>query len=229
VAWRKPNLELPRGSNLVEAVAIGYGPAEGYGFHALEGLQCMVERRAGGEVGVKSVQFLSGIDMWQAQERGAFARDILEAAVSQVVLHAKGDYRKLTSHQGAGVMLIEYLDGFRACMVLLNGYVYDGDGSFSFACRVRGQQKLIAVGFIQQQVDPFAHFRYQVRAIEHMIQTNHVPYPVERTLLTTGILDAAMISRGEKNRRLDTPHLAIRYTPTDWPFATDPMPAPIKR
>ena len=53
LTWRKPNLQLPRGCELVDAVAVGYGPVEGYGFHMLEGLQCMVERRKGGEVGVK--------------------------------------------------------------------------------------------------------------------------------------------------------------------------------
>jgi hypothetical protein len=38
-----------------------------------------------------------------------------------------------------------------------------------------------------------------------------------------------MISRAEKNRRVETPHLAIRYQPTDWPFATGPVPKAIKR
>jgi hypothetical protein len=38
-----------------------------------------------------------------------------------------------------------------------------------------------------------------------------------------------MTSRAEKHRRIDTPHLVIRYQPLDWPFATDPIPKPIKR
>ena len=53
VTWRKPDLVLPQGCEITGAVQIGYGPFEGYGFHALEGLQCMVERRKGGETGVK--------------------------------------------------------------------------------------------------------------------------------------------------------------------------------
>src|SRR5262245_50335883 len=43
VTWRRPALKLPIGSELAEAVQIGYGPLEAYGFHALESLQCLAE------------------------------------------------------------------------------------------------------------------------------------------------------------------------------------------
>jgi hypothetical protein len=38
-----------------------------------------------------------------------------------------------------------------------------------------------------------------------------------------------MISKSERNRRVETPHLEIKYTPADWSFATDPVPKAIKR
>ena len=103
------------------------------------------------------------------------------------------------------------------------------DGAFVFAGRLKGQDQPAACHFYLQQPDPFAHFAYLDRAIDSMMQTGHAPYPVERTLLTTGILDGIMTSKAEKNRRVDTPHLEIKYKPVDWPFATDPIPKAINR
>jgi hypothetical protein len=232
VTWRRPVLKLDKNSPIVEAVQVGYGPFEGYGFHALEGLQCMVERRQGGETGVKSVQCLQGEDMWKALDDGRWSKTLLEAALERVPSKAKADYRDATKKaKDAGVFLIEYKDGFKAAVAMMNGYVYEGDGgAFTFACQLKGEDKPRATQFYLQQPDPFAHFAYQLRAIDSTIQTGHAVYPVERTLLTTGILDAVMTSRHEGHKKLDTPHLAeIKYQPTDWPFATDEVPKAIKR
>jgi hypothetical protein len=231
LTWRRPALKLPLGCELIGAVMVGYGPFEGYGFHALEGLQCMVERRKDGETGVKAVQCLQGPAMWEAMDRGAFSKEILEAALALVPAHAAGDYRAATAKaEDAGVMLVEYRDGFRAAVVLPNGWIHEGEGgAFVFAARVKDRDKPVATHFYLQQPDPFGHFAYLVKAIESMMQTGHAPYPVERTLLTSGVLDAIMTSKAEKNRRVDTPHLAIRYRPADWPFATDPIPKAIER
>jgi hypothetical protein len=231
VTWRRPEVKLPKDCPLVDAVQVGYGPFEGYGFHALEALQCMVERRPRGETGVQAVQCLQGEAMWKALDAGRWSKTLLEAALAKVPSHAKGDYRDLTrKDNSAGVFLIEYRDGFRAAVAMMNGYVYEGDGgAFCFAGQVKGEEQPRACLFYLQQPDPFAHFAYLVKAIDATMQTGHAVYPVERTLLTTGILDAVMTSRADKNRRVETPHLAITYTPVDWPFATDPVPKAIKR
>ena len=231
VAWRRPEVRVPMNGELTEAVAIGYGPFEGYGFHALEGLQCMVERRRGGEVGVRSVQCLQGDAMWFALDAGVFSRTLLEAGMARCPAHAAGDFRALTARNPeAAVFLIEYRDGFKAAVAMLNGWVHEGDGgAFCFAGRLRGQEQPLACQFYLQNVDPFAHFSHLVRAIDNMMRTGHAPYPVERTLLTTGILEAVMISRREGHRRVETPHLEIGYRPVDWPFATDPVPPRVNR
>jgi hypothetical protein len=231
VTWRRPPLQLPRHCDLLDAVQVGYGPLEAYGFHALETLQCMVERRKGGETGVLAVQCLQGEDMWRALDKGRWSKRLWEAALALVPAHAHGDYRAATAQaEDAGLFLIDYCDGFKAAVIMPNGWIHEGDGgAFCFAAQLGGQAKPVATHFYLQQPDPFGHFAYLIKAIESMIQTNHAPYPVERTLLTTGILDAVMTSKAEKHRRVDTPHLAIRYQATDWPFATDPVPKEIKR
>ena len=231
VTWRRPALTLPIDCELAGAVAPGYGPFEGYGFHALEGLQCMIERRKGGETGVKAVTCLSGEEMWKGLDRGDWSKELLDAAIALIPAHAQGDVRQLTGRdKEAGLFLIEYRDGLRAAVAMLNGWVYEGDGgAFCFAGKIKGEGKPRATHFYLQQPDPFAHFAYQLRAIDNMIQTGHASYPVERTLLTTGILDAVMISRSERNRRVETPHLDVKYKPVDWPFAPEPAPKPMKR
>jgi hypothetical protein len=226
VTWRVPPLTLPIGSELTGALALGYGPVEGYGFHTLEVLQCMAERRKGGETGVKAVRFLTGAEMWKALDDGRWSKELLEAGIPHIPAKAQGDYRELClKNPEAAVFLIDYLDGFKAAAVLLNGYVHEGkSAAFAFACKLKGERKPRATHFHLQSEVPFGHFGYLVKAIESMIHTGHPAYPVERTLLTTGMLDALMTSRHGKGKRLDTPHLAVKYEAKDWPPAPNPPP-----
>ncbi len=236
VTWRKPDLSLPMGCELLGAVQIGYGPLEAYGFHALEGLQCMVERRKlpgqPPRQGVAAVTCHSGRTMWDALDRHDWARDLFAAAARLVTAHARGDIRELTRRAAdAAIFEIEYVDGLQAFVVMPNGWIYEcAGGSFFFAARRKGADQPDVCQFFLQQPDPFAHFAELTKAIDHLVQTGHAPYPLERTLLTTGILDAAMNSRFEKGRRLETPHLRdIAYAPTDWKHARGPIPLAVKQ
>ena len=60
LSWRRPWLEYELGTPLEEALATGYGGIEAYGYHTIETLLCMVERRQGGETGVAAVQSMEG-------------------------------------------------------------------------------------------------------------------------------------------------------------------------
>src|SRR5690606_3947489 len=85
-AWRAPAIDLPRGAKLKEAHGVSFHRIDIYGFHVLEGMQAIIEGRAGGETGVKSVQSLSGDDVWSAAERGVYDRKLLDAAVGAMRL-----------------------------------------------------------------------------------------------------------------------------------------------
>jgi len=226
VTWREPSLVLPKGCELGGAVQIAYGPFEAYGFHALEGLQCMVERRKGGETGVAAVTFHPGPKMWDRLDAHPWVAPVFEAATAHVPDHAPGDIREVTAKaKESGTFEVEYRDGLRAFVVFPNGWVRDG---FAFAAAVKGAAKPAACRFHLQGGEPFGHFAELTRAIDALVRTGHAPYPVERTLLTTGVLDAAMTSRFNKGERVETPHLAIKYQPTAWGPATGPVP-PLKK
>ncbi len=51
VTWRTPQVEMPLGARISEAMCVAYGGVDSYDFHALETVQSMVERRRGGETG----------------------------------------------------------------------------------------------------------------------------------------------------------------------------------
>ena len=59
--------------------------------------------------------------------------------------------------------------------------------------------------------DPHPHFVYMGLNIQEMFLTGKPQYPVERTLLTSGALDALMESRYRGHVRIETPHLDVRY------------------
>ena len=219
VTYRRPALRLPLGSELESALALGYGGLESYGFHMLETLQCMVERRRGGESGVVAVQALQGEAMFQALDQGRWSRELLEAALA-VVPHRSGRVEEnCRSDKSAAVYLIEHSDGLRSSAAMLNGH----SASFAFAAKRMGQAEPMATQFYLYDNKPFPHFAYLVKAIEQMIVTGHASYLVERTLLTTGVLDAAMTSIFMGNKRVETPHLAkLSYQPVDYPFAPEP-------
>ena len=53
-----------------------------------------------------------------------------------------------------------------------------------------------------------------VNNVEKMFLTGKPTYPVERTLLTTGLTAAGVESLYRNQVRYETPHLSIRYQPT---------------
>src|SRR6185436_13820808 len=139
------------------------------------GLQCMVERRKGGETCVNAVQCIQGPDMWKALDAGRWSKELLEAMIPLVPAHAPGAYREVTSKtKDAAVFLIEYRDGLQASVPFLNGWLYEGDGgAFLFAAKLKGKEKPVATQFYTQQPDPFGHFIYLVKAIDSMMNTGH--------------------------------------------------------
>jgi len=225
VAYRVPAVDAPFGARQTHAVAISYSGLDIYGFHVLEALQCMTERRRGGETGVTAVQCFEHQACWEFIERNAWVKRLFEIALSQSATRKPGDPRQLV--KDPAVFVVDYADGLKGAAFLLTGLVDD----FTVALDVEGQAKPVATLMKLQERRPHHHFGCLVKKIEQMFETGVPPYPVERTLLTSGILDFALESRVQGHRKLATPELAqVRYqTPNASHFCTQGWGAGGKR
>lgn len=205
VAWRRPPLELRVGTRLDGVLSVGYGGIEAYGFHTLEALQMFAERRQDGETGVRAVQALHGEAAWQAAKDGRWSRELLEAALAPIpVKHGRLE----EADHAATVFLVEYTDGLRGAGYISARHVAE----FAAAVQPAGRKPVGTWCYLPKpQRD---HFSFLCNHIEKMFLTGKPSYPVERTLLTTGMLAALMNSRHQGGRRLKTPELSrIAYRP----------------
>jgi len=120
------------------------------------------------------------------------------------------------------MFLIEYRDGLKATVAMTNGHAAE----FGFAARLKSQAEPVATRYVLQRGAPYAHHGLLLRATEKMIHTGNPSFRVERTLLTTGVLESLMQSLTKGHRRLETPHLKVEYKAVTWPFAKGTPPAP---
>lgn len=211
LAQRVPALELPAGSQIEEAVSVHGGPVESYDFHALEILQSLVESRRGGETGVSRVQFLDGPALGEAARQGRWSRDVFRAALEAEVAARPelAGKRDLSPTHG---ILIDYKDGLKGAALRIEG----GNECWNFACRLAGEQAPRATHFY---VGPWGNqnlFMALSHAVQYLFREKNEPYAVERTLLTGGVLDAAMHSRRQEGESLATPQLEFAYAPIDF-------------
>ncbi len=209
VTWRRPELEPPLETPFREGLLLyGYDRniAEIYLFHALESLQCMLERRRGGETGVRSVECLSGEAVWRAGDPGRWSWDLLRAAAARSPSYNIGDPRENVPKPMA--ILIEYRDGTRGAVVNLPEQLSD----MNFAGRVAGREDVLSTNFYLPAPPGAKFFDPLTANIEKFFQTGTPPYPVERTLLTSTALDLALHSLAE-GRAIAGPALDIRYQP----------------
>ena len=207
--WRDPPVDVGREAALKEIVVVSYGPLDAYGFHALEAMQALAERRKGGETGVRAVQCLVDEAVWRAGRAGVFDRRLLDAALERLKdrpLPAGKTVEDLVPHPV--LFVVDYRDGLRANVLTLNGAVAEWAAAWRW---VDEREPVASTLFWVQQGRPYDHFSNLVEGIETMMQTSEPAWPVERTLLTSGLLDALLISKRDGGRKLATPWLDVRY------------------
>jgi hypothetical protein len=219
VTWRTPSLEMPYGAKVREAVCVCYGGVDSYDFHGLETIQCMVERRQGGESGVKWLQAYRGENFWKAYREKLWSHELMESALCRShtltparegfndILPSAEDMQRIVKQPVA--YHYEHHDGLKCTVLLMGGLVRD----FNFAARL--EKEVLSTQMYLPMPDGRTtlanFFSPLVNNMEQMFLTGKSPYPVERTLLTTGLTAAGVESLFRGEVRYETPHLAIKY------------------
>ncbi|MEZ4679338.1 MAG: hypothetical protein R2932_34475 [Caldilineaceae bacterium] len=162
-------------------------------------------------------------NVWQAHHEGVWSRELFESALSRshtLTPSRPGfnnnfptfdEMRQLAKEPVA--YHYEHNDGLKCTMLLLNGLVQD----FNFAAHLKEKD----VPFSTQMYLPMPparttlanFFSPQVNHVEQMFLTGEEPYPLERTLLTSGLTEAGVDSLHQGEIKLETPHLAVAYQP----------------
>ena len=219
MTWRLPPLELPTGCRVEQALMVGIGVGRSDRYRALETLQGMVERRRGGETGVRSVQSVAGDAVWRSGSSGRWSLELLQAAVARSDslqgetlkdgrprdLVGSGELPRLV--EDPEVCLVDYSDGVSAAVLMLNGAV----GDFTFAARLRDVSEVASTQFLLPPGPNHAGSVCLAARIEDLIQSGRSPVRTERAWIAAGILDRWIESREKGGLVLETPELTLEY------------------
>jgi hypothetical protein len=219
VTRRLPAVDMPFGARLRESVCVAYGGVDSYDIHALETAQCMSERRQGGEAGVQSVHALRGDALWarlEADDCEVTRTLIVSALTRSHTLPVETGYptAAVTMEWFRATMpdtigyVVEHRDGLRTTMLLTGIRDFNYAGMLEDGRVVSCQMYLPMPGRGASTAD---FFNPLARHIEDTILTGKAPYPVERTLLTSGMVIAGVDSLYAGQKLISTPHLDVAY------------------
>ena len=232
VTHRLPAIEVPAGTALSEALIVvqinqvmapgqsGTGPGTlgGAELNALGGLLPIIERRAGGESGIRSIRWLEGDDVWKAGDKGLWSRPLLAAALSRSnspqgdpVLDGRtqdifglGLVRKLALQPVA--WQLAHHDGLKTTILVLDGVVND----FNFAVGARDGRTFSAQLF-RAPPPVEQHYGLLMATIEDFLRGGASPWRVERNLLIAGLLETFRRPLARSGRVVETPDLGLAY------------------
>lgn len=212
IYYRKPEIELPIDTPLKNSIVLGGTADEGAIFHTIDVLQAFVERRKGGETGVKSVQSIRGPETWKWVENNPWAGKLLDS-VAKTFDFKPGHFQQVPQ---TNMCVMEYNDGTKAAVIGGRGV------GWTYAGEIEGQQEATVISMLgwAGPFDQYHASNAQPHWITEMMVTKKEPFNAERLLLSTGITNHYMDSNWENGRyfpvgrRIETPFMNMTYRTT---------------
>ena len=198
-----------RGGGVEVGIVIVSAPYWAFAFHAAELLQGFMEQRTTREVGVSTIREV-GRAYWSMPDRDRWGGRVFDALLASARTKIA---RAVAVPAGLGpetyVLLIQYVDGTRAVLALVPRVFDDTE----FLLGAQHADGSMSTGGLLLQGEPFDHFGYLVHALAAFFTTGHPTVPVERALLTTGIVLLGQEAR-QAGGPVSSPSLAISYPVT---------------
>lgn len=214
--FRKPEIEIAIDTPIKNSIVVGGASDEGAIFHCVDVLQAFVDRRKGGETGVKSVQSIRGRETSKWVEGNPWAGKLLDSVAKSFDL--KSGIFQENAH--ANVCIVEYNDGTKAAVIS------GRDVGWTYAGELEGQKEPTIVSMLGWP-GPYSQYHAsnaQPHWITEMMVTKKEPYNTERLLLSTGIVNHYMESNWENGsyspvgRRIETPFMNMSYRSAHGPM-----------
>jgi hypothetical protein len=221
--WRLPVVDVELGTPLREALMVVVGEPGEAELLGVDGLLPIVERRGsregqGGEAGVASVRAFTGDEVWRAQAEGVFSAKLMASAISRTDTPQGDPVRDGRTQDLVGLGLVpklarepiayvvEHRDGLRSTILVFNGVVDD----INFAVETASGE--IVSAQLYRPPAPNAHYWSTLaQTVEEYLASGRSPWPVERSVLTAGLLDALKRARNQTGEPIETPNLAVAY------------------
>ena len=219
VTWRLPGYEMPLNTPLKESVCVAYGGVDSYDFHAYETAQCVSERRLGGEVGIRHMHAAKGERLWALLDDPTrnSTRELFVSALSRShnlpvdtgypTAPVSYDWAKKALPDTIG-FLVEHRDGFRTGAFLTSIRDFNYAGKRADTGEIIGCQMYLPMPGTSATTADF--FTPLIRHVEDMIISGSTIYPIERTLLTSGMVIAGVQSLAAE-KLIETPEMAVAY------------------
>jgi hypothetical protein len=214
--FRKPEIDLAVDTPIRNSIVLGGAADEGAIFHCVDVLQAFVERRKGGETGVKSVQSIRGPETWKWVEANAWAGKLIDSVAKAFQL-APASFRE---NPQSNLCIVQYNDGTNAAVISGRGV------GWTYAGEIEGQTDPAIISMLGWP-GPYSQYHAangQPHLIAEMMVTKKEPFNAERLLLSTGIVNHYMESNWENGRyspvgrRIETPFMNMKYHTTRAPM-----------
>ena len=204
-----PGMPLSPGESVSEVLALFFEDPEHYGFHSLEFVQSLIERRPGGETGIESLRYLDNQAVRDTLASGEIPHDLLLSTLVRLGYPDERDTISFVLSRAEDLVgyQLKYRDGLQVTHLRIPKVVSN------WVAAVRTTQGNIRSCKVSSggMTEFFSNFAYLNARVDEFFHSHQPANPVLRTHLVAGALQLALQAQKQSGQWIKTPSLAVAY------------------